>query len=148
MKEIFQIFTAVLFPNYVFTCTHKHKKNMSRQLPSIKVLCYLQNNKIWVVVLFGKKLSLALTCRQSKYSLYIYNMHIFQFWVLFWPFLFCYFQKLQLLVVKIFWNNPCCIVFLFAWAQKVCLRFLKSYFKLEMILSLSFVVPFLVDMFN
>ena len=34
------------------------------------------------------------------------------------PFL-CYFQKLQLLVVKKFWTNFCCIVLLYLWAQKV-----------------------------
>ena len=30
----------------------------------------------------------------------------------------CYFQKLQLFVVKKFWNSFCCIVLLFVWAQK------------------------------
>ena len=29
------------------------------------------------------------------------------------------------------WNNFFCIVLLSVWAQKVCLRFLISYFKLE-----------------
>ena len=62
------------------------------------------------------------------------------------PFL-CYFQKLQLLV-KTFSTNFCCIVLLYLWAQNVCLRFLKSYFKLEILIFLSFVVSFLVDMFN
>ena len=57
------------------------------------------------------------------------------------PFL-SYFQKLQLLVVKKFWNSFCCIVLLFVWAQKVCLRFLKSYFKLEILIFSSFLVPF------
>ena len=78
-----------------------------------------------------------------------YNIHIFSnldvaFAV---PFL-CYLQKLQLLVIKTIWNNFCCIVLLFVWAQKVCLRFLKSYFKLEILIFLSFAVSFLVDMFN
>ena len=64
------------------------------------------------------------------------------------PFL-CYFQKLLLLMIKKFWNNFCCIVLLFVWARKVCLRFLKSCYKLEiLIFFLSFVVSFLVDMFN
>ena len=44
------------------------------------------------------------------------------------------------------WNNLCCTVLLFAWAQKICLRFLKSYFKLEMLILLTFVVSFEVDM--
>ena len=48
------------------------------------------------------------------------------------PFL-CYFQKLQLLV-KTFSTNFCCIVLLYLWAQNVCLRFLKSYFKLEILI--------------
>ena len=63
------------------------------------------------------------------------------------PFL-CYFQKLQLLVIKRFWIKLCCIVLLFLWAQKPCLKFLKSYFKLEILISLSLMVSFLVDMFN
>ena len=61
----------------------------------------------------------------------------------------CYFQKLQLLVVKKFWTNICCcIVLLYLWAQKVCLKFLKSYFKLEILIFLSFVMSLFVDMFN
>ena len=31
---------------------------------------------------------------------------------------------------------------------KMCLRFLKSYFKLEILIFLTFLVSFLVDMFN
>ena len=50
-----------------------------------------------------------------------------------------YFQKFQLLVVKKFWTNFCRIVLLYLRAQKICLRFLKSYFRLE-IIFLSFVV--------
>ena len=57
-------------------------------------------------------------------------------------------QKLQLFEIEKFWNNFYCIVFLFKWAQKVWVRFLKFYFKLEILLFLSFVVSFLVDMFN
>ena len=60
----------------------------------------------------------------------------------------CYIKKLQLLVVKKFWTMICCIILLYLWAQKVCLRFLKSYFKLEILIFLSVVVSFLVDMFN
>ena len=33
--------------------------------------------------------------------------------------LLSYFEKLQVLVVKKIWNNFCCIVFLFVWAQKL-----------------------------
>ena len=49
---------------------------------------------------------------------------------------------------KKYWYNFCCIEFLFVWTQKLCLRFLKSVFKLEILIFLSFVVPVLVDMFN
>ena len=64
----------------------------------LKVLCYLE------------KLPLALDCGQSKYYLQIYIFSILgvALAVLF----LCYFQKLQLLVVKN-WNNFCCIVLLF-----------------------------------
>ena len=59
------------------------------------------------------------------------DKYIFQFWVVFTvPFL-CYFQKLQFLVAKTFWTNFCCFVLLYLCTQKVCLRFQKSYFKLE-----------------
>ena len=47
-----------------------------------------------------------------------------------------------------FWTNFYCIVFLFVWAEKVCLRLLKSYFKLKIIIFVSFVLSFSVDMFN
>ena len=62
------------------------------------------------------------------------------------PFL-CYFQKLQLLVLKKLRNNFNCTFLVFAWAQKACLRFLKSYFKLEILIVLSFLVSFLAGGF-
>ena len=62
--------------------------------------------------------------------------------------LLSYFQKPQLLAVKRFWTNFCCIVLLYLWAQKVCLKFLKSFFRLQILIFLFFVVSFLVDMFN
>ena len=60
---------------------------------------------------FCKKLPLSLDCRQSKYSLWIYNTHILSILGVAFavPFL-CYFQKHQILVVKNFWNNFCCII--------------------------------------
>ena len=58
------------------------------------------------------------------------------------------FQKLHLLVVKRIGTNFYCIVLLFVWAQEVCLRFLKSHFKLEMLIFLSFMLSFLVALFN
>ena len=54
------------------------------------------------------------------------------------PFLY-YFQKLKLLAIKKFWNNFCCIALLFVWDRKACLRFLKSYFKLEIYIDNIFV---------
>ena len=53
----------------------------------------------------------------------------------------CSFPELQLHVIKKLWNQFCCILFLFASVQMVCLRFLSFSFKLE-ILPLSPVVSF------
>ena len=49
-----------------------------------------------------------------QYLIYIFSILGVGFSVLF----LCYFQKLQLFVVKKFWNSFCCIVLLFVWAQK------------------------------
>ena len=66
-----------------------------------------------------QKLPLALDCRQSKYSLYISNIYIFSILGVAFAALFpCYFQKLELLEIKTFWNFSC-IVLLFVLAQKV-----------------------------
>ena len=82
-----------------------------------------------------QKLQLPLDCRQRIYPLLIFNVYIFSILgVAFAVSFLRYFQKLQLLVIKIFFNNFCCIVILFVWAQKACLRFLKSYFKLEILI--------------
>ena len=61
---------------------------------------------------------------------------------------FMLFLKAPTFCRKKFWNNFCSIALLFVWAQKVCLRFLKSYFKLEILIFLPFMVSFLADMFN
>ena len=53
-----------------------------------------------------------------------------------------YFQKLQPFVVKKFWTNFSCLVLLCIYELRNCLRFLKSYFKLEILILLSFVVSF------
>ena len=100
---------------------HFLKNNKGTMLPSKWEILGLCSTKL---THFCKKPLLALDCRQSKYYLLIYNIYVFSiFGVAFsFPFLY-YFQKLQLLVVKNFWNNFCCIVFLFTRAQKVCLRF-------------------------
>ena len=69
------------------------------------------------------------------------NIHVFSILRLaFAILLLCYFQKLQLLVEKNIWTDFGCILLLFVWSQKVCLSFLKSYFKLEILTFLSFVM--------
>ena len=85
---------------------------------------------------------------EQIFSVNIWLTYFFNFGRGFWGLFLCYFQKLQLLAVKKIWSNFYCIVLLFAWAQKLCLIFLKSYFKLEILIFLSFVVSVLVDMFN
>ena len=97
---------------------------------------------------FCKKLPLGWDCRQSKYSLYIYNIRFLNFGRGFCTPFSMLFRKAPASSGKKFWNNFCCIVLLFVWSQKVCLRFLKSYFKLEILIFLPFVVSFLADMFN
>ena len=55
------------------------------------------------------------------------------------------FPKLQLLVVKTFWTIFCSIVLLYFYLiAQVCLRFLRSYFNLEILIFLSFMMSFLV----
>ena len=92
---------------------------------------------------FWKKLPLALDCKQGKYSLLLYNIHIFSILGVHFPVHFlCYFKKLQVLVVKKFWNYFSSIVLVFVWAQKACPRFLKSYFKFEILFFFSFLTSF------
>ena len=96
-----------------------------------------------------KDLPLVLDCWQRKYSLRLYNIHIFQFWARLLQFLSYVISKsFKLLDEKKFWTNFCCIVLLYWSAQRVCRRFLKSYLKLEILIFLSFVVSFLGVMFN
>ena len=93
--------------------------------------------------MFAKSYHLHWIAGRANILLWIYNIHIFSILGVAFalPFL-CYFQKLQLLVVKKKWNNFCCITLVFVQAQKLCLRFLKSYLKLEILIFLSFVVSF------
>ena len=69
-----------------------------------------------VVLHVCKKLPLALDCSWSKYS---------------FPMLF---PVLEFLAVKKTELIFCCIVLLHLWAQKVCLRFLKPCFRLELLI--------------
>ena len=126
----------------------------------IKVLCNLQSEKIRVAVLQNTRIKNTFTKNYHlpgiegranilfEYSIYIY-IYIYSFLGMAFAILFrCYFQKVQVLVIKKFWETFCYIVLLFLWAQKACLRFLKFSFKLDMLIYFSFVVSFLVDMFN
>ena len=80
----------------------------------------------------------------SKYIIYIFFNFARGFYGSF-PMLF---PKAPAYCCTKFWTNFCCIVLLYLWAQKSCLRFLISYFKLEILIFLSFVVSFLVDIFH
>ena len=80
----------------------------------------------------------------SKYIRYIF----LNFGRGFYGFFSMLFPKAPASWCKKFWTKFCCIVHLYLWAQKMCLRFWKSYFKLKILISLSLVVSFLVDMFN
>ena len=100
----------------------------ARRLEVFKVLCYLQSEKTWVVVLqnlymFGKKYHLHRIVGRinilSKYTIYFFSF----LRVVFADPLLCYLQKLQLLLVKQVLNNFHCVVLLHLWAQKLCLRF-------------------------
>ena len=91
-----------------------NRENLSRCSPKLINVC--------------KKLALALDCRQIKFSLWIYNIHIFSILgVAFAVSFLCYFQRHQLLVEKI--NNFCCIVLLFVWAQKIISQIFNILFQ-------------------
>ena len=129
--------------------THKKwRKNCKNQtmLEKRKYENWISRSKDWYM--FAKNSDLHWIVGRanilSKYIMYIF----FNFGRAFCGLFVSYFQKLQLLVVKKFWTKFCCIVLLYLWAQKECLRFLKSYFKLEVLIFLSFVVSFLIDIFN
>ena len=117
------------------------KVNVISSVNWVKLLCCFQDEKIWVVILQNqKKLQ---DCRQSQYSLQIYNIHIFQFWAWILRFLFYVVSKSSSFMwLKKNRNNFSCIALLFVWVQKMCLRFLKSYFKVEIFICLPFVVSF------
>ena len=93
---------------------------------------------------FCKKLPLALGCRQNKYSLLMYNIHILPISKIssFCSSFYVLFPKAPASCGKKNRNKSFYIVLLFVCAQKVCLRFLKSYFKLETLILLFFVVSF------
>ena len=55
----------------------------------------------------------------------------------------CYFKKLQLLLVKKIQCTSICM-----YTKRKCLIFFKPYFRLEILIFLSFVASFLVDQFD
>ena len=85
-------------------------------------MCYLQDEKMWVVVLQNSYI-FARNCRlhwiEGRTNILSNNLiYIFSnFGVAFTIFFLYSFQKLQLLVVNKFWNNFCCNILLFVWAQ-------------------------------
>ena len=96
-----------------------------------------------------KKLPFAFLLQAEQiFSVNIWYIYFFNSVGGFCGFFLYYFQKLQLLVTKFFWNNYCCIAHLIVWFQKMCFRVLKSYFKLEILIFLSFVVSSLVHILN
>ena len=112
-------------------------------LEKLNALCYLQSEKIWAIVLqsyiFAKNYHFDWTTGRAN-ILCKYNIHLFSILgMVFVVSFLCYFQKLHLLA--------CRNVLLFAWPQKMS-QILKTFFKLEILIFLSFAVSFLVDMFN
>ena len=92
----------------------------------------------------SKKLLLASGCRQTKYSLLVFKIHIFSILSMAFAVPFpSYFQKLQLLLLKQNWNNAWSILLPFVWAPKVCLRFQTGEINIFVFCGL-----FLVDIFN
>ena len=81
-----------------------------------------------------KKLPLALDCRLGKYSQWICNTPIFQFWAKLLQFLSHVIFRSSSFLLK---NSELifAVLYFFIYELKKCLRFLKSYFKLEMIIS-------------
>ena len=79
---------------------------------------------------FSEKLPLALDCKESKYSQYIYNIHIFQFWRGLCGLFPLLFPKASASCCK---TKFCCIVLPYLWAQKMFLRLLNPYFKLDIL---------------
>ena len=152
MKNAFYFILKTPFVLEIFTFLYWRFGYVEKQLDKkakFEVLCYLQNEKTWVVENFLQKTTTCIGLQAEQiFSIKIWYTYFSNFGHGFCvPFPY-YSQNLQPLVVKKIWNSLCCIVLLFVWAQKLCLRFLKSYFKLEVLIFLSFVVPFLVDMFN
>ena len=104
-----------------------------------KIITYLQNYHLhWIV---GRT---NILCKYSTNMFFQFQMWLLRFFFYAFPEAPASCDKKK----KKNGNNFYCIVLLFARAQKACLRFLKSYFKLDVLMFLSFVISFLVDMFN
>ena len=85
---------------------------------------------------------------EQIFSVNIQNAYFFYFRRGFCGVFSMLFPKAPASFGKKIWNNFHCIVIQLVWAQKECLRFLKSCFKLKVLIFLSFAVSFLVDMFS
>ena len=113
-----------------------HLKSASGNLRrELKILCYLQSEKIWVVVLqnyyrFAKSKQLHWIAGRPNISVNKFFFLILD--VAFAIFFLCYFQNLQLLVIKKF-EIIFAALYFYLYELKKCLRFLKSYFKLEIL---------------
>ena len=87
-----------------------------------------------------------------KYLIYMF----FQFWAWLLRFFFCFFRSSSFFFFFFFfsfcdkknWKSFLLHCTSICMSSKVCLKSLKPYFKLEILVFLSFMVSFLVDMFN
>ena len=85
-----------------------------------------------------KKLPLALDCRHSKYSQQIYSIHIFSILGVACP----------PVRVRIWFSSGAVFLEPLYMSSKSVSQIFKIYFKLEILIFLSLMVSFLVDMFN
>ena len=112
-----------------------------------KIITFLQKKK--------KKKITACIGLQVEQILYIYICHICYIYVIYiqfceWGLLFAvpFFFVISKSSSFLWWKNFAALYFYLYELKKWFPRFLKSCFKLEILLFLYFVVSFLVDMFN
>ena len=98
------------------------------------------------------------TCFQKNYHLHWIAgrvnilskdiINIFQFWTWLLRFLSYIISKSYSFLLQKHSEQIFATLYFYIYELKKCLKFLKSYFKLEIIIFLSFPVSFLVHMFN
>ena len=117
-SECWKIRTRITPTTDTFHAVSASHEIRFRYYATFKVRKFCSCSTKWIHVC--KKLPLVLDCGQSKYYLEKFNIYIFSILGVAFavPFV-CFFQKLQLLVIKKFWDNFWWIVLLFVWAQKV-----------------------------